>query len=348
MRWQGSVLLIVVVLFPLNIVVGLLYCLSVTLLCREAYLSTMDPNVFALIFPRDLGYNASGAFASKENSHLYVPRVDHTVVRSSRESTPDISAETECEDSGNNVERLQLCFNDDPPLKNPAEGWQFGYSSHTSDVVVCRPGTAAVSRRHFAITITPDSRIQFRQRTIQTTRVRFCHASGHRHEIQPQEGETFLVCLAPWETHYWNSIEVSLSFGSREVCFEIVFPNHTEDGPRAYHDNLRQWIQDTASTLPALGGLGLESGASTIAPSRQSPTPPPFSSLCYQRRIGSGAFRVVELLVDLTTGTVAVRKRFFRLSTEAKGQDAVKDWDRAMVKVWNEVRLMRQNPHVCS
>lgn len=109
---------------------------------------------------------------------------------------------------------------------------------------------------------------------------------------------------------------------------------------------MNRWLQSRLPALPLVSGLGMASIVSTAAPSRQFHTPPSFSTLCYQKKIASGSFGAVELLVDLTTGYTAARKRFFKLRTVTAQKDAITEWERAMASVWNEVRIMQENPHV--
>ncbi|KJR89605.1 uncharacterized protein SPSK_06010 [Sporothrix schenckii 1099-18] len=307
----------------------------------------MDPKIFALILPKS-AMNALGAFASSANRQFFAPGKERMVDRSSRDSTPDIGSIVESVDDEENdpdpsaEDRLVLRLDDDTALKDPAEGWQFGYSTRTSDIMICLPQTLGVSRRHFAISITPEFRVQFHQMTAQKSRVIYHSRPGHRHEIRPQRGDKFFICLGPSEPQYWSKVEVGAAAPSQDVQFEIVFPNHTREATPEYYANLKQWVQKTALAVPpVLGPAGLDNKPLAAAPSSPSPTPPPFGSLCFQRTIGSGAFGVVELLVDVTTGDTAARKRLLKFnnpSTSAKRHQVEADF-------WNEARMMQQHPH---
>ncbi|CAK7222205.1 hypothetical protein SCUCBS95973_004763 [Sporothrix curviconia] len=154
------------------------------------------------------------------------------------------------------------------------------------------------------------------------------------------EGWQFGYSINASDIIYWNKIEVNIGRQAERLEFDIVFPNHTSDATPEYYDKLRRWVQQTAVAVPPVTGLGLDSDASTIAPSRQSPTPPQFGSLCYKKTIGAGAFGVVELLVDLTTGHTAARKRLMGFDNSTSSER-----DRVEVDFWNEARLIQKNPH---
>ncbi|OAA63569.1 hypothetical protein SPI_03732 [Niveomyces insectorum RCEF 264] len=95
----------------------------------------------------------------------------------------------------------------------------------------------------------------------------------------------------------------------------FIFPNHNPDTSHAYYGSIARFLQNSASSAPALDNFGLDSTVSTIAPSRQSSPPLLFGPLCYKRKIGSDSFSNVELVVDPTSGDVAARKRFRKLKT---------------------------------
>ncbi|OAA61958.1 Protein kinase-like domain protein [Niveomyces insectorum RCEF 264] len=309
----------------------------------------MDPNIFARIFADGSQTNAEKTISCEENSHAFVAAISsrdfHTARRDSREPTPSAGPE---DDLGpENFDRLELLFESQQAIKDPSIGWQFGYHPSVSDIVLCRPGTVGVSRRHFTISLTADYRIQLLQQTKQPTKIYYCTKSGESHEVRPAQGEKVVLWLQPWEPTYWKEVKIHVSERSQIVMFRIDFPNHNSSSAgQVYFNHMSRFVQNMAMPVPSLTGLGMDSVASTVAPSRQTDTPPPFTNLCYQRTIGSGAFGTVELLVDLRTGDVTARKRFFRLTRQTgKDGNGTGEWGRAMATVWNEVRLMQENPH---
>ena len=303
----------------------------------------MESNVFAVILP---GYNSNAAmaFEGEANRRFFVHSTEDVLERNSRESTPcqPGSEDDDDDEALESRDRLMLHFDSDLQLKDPTEGWLFGYSAQQSDIVICLPKTIGVSRRHFAISLGQDFRVYFHQLTSQETCVMYHSRTSLPHQIRPQQGDKFLVCLAPSDPIYWNSIEVIVADRFQSVLFEIQFPNHTANATHEYYEHMRQWLQNTAPALPPVDGPSLQRRASTTSPSRQSPMLSQFGTLCYQRTIGVGAFGVVEMLVDLKTGDVAARKRLSKFDEE----DTPSIKNRALKDFLNEARLMQRNPHV--
>lgn len=216
----------------------------------------MDPNIFAHVLC-NAGTNTFDAFKLGANRHRFVPSTRVEVERSRRESSPLETPSKGGKDSLDLPDRLELRFNNDEhPLKDPSEGWLFGSSPLSSDVVICPPSTAGVSRRHFSLSITPDLRIQFHQLSAQSTRITYCCKASGLHEIHPQKGDKFIICLAPSEPQYWNLVGIDVGPWTREVNFDISFPNQHTNATPEYYDNLREWVQMKASAVPPTAGLG--------------------------------------------------------------------------------------------
>ena len=127
----------------------------------------MDPDIFAIISAKKNNHNAWKALTRKENSHFFAHADYFVSEHDSRASTPDLPNDEDhtASDSSRTGDRLELRFSDGARLKDVAEGWQLCSSQHTSDVVLCPPGTPNVSRRQFSLLTTSDHRIVFHQMT---------------------------------------------------------------------------------------------------------------------------------------------------------------------------------------
>ncbi|OCK91209.1 uncharacterized protein K441DRAFT_679710 [Cenococcum geophilum 1.58] len=106
-----------------------------------------NPNVFAVLTPRDGKNRAMTAFRLPENAnrfHSATGGVAEEPTINSREPTPSVwsLSEEEREVDQDATDRIILTF--DKPPKDPLEGWQFG-TNKLSDVLLGHRGTRGIS-----------------------------------------------------------------------------------------------------------------------------------------------------------------------------------------------------------
>lgn len=277
-------------------------------------------DLIACLYPYDEGKNgyALRALNIPHNSSRLVdaentlPELDG---RDSRESTapPD--------DSGANIkhvrysEGLQLLFTHGP---KSVPGFVLGTDANSCDIVL--PRLKGISRRHCYLTFDAERRLILRDCSTNGTIVEYNGKGGEKrshftwilrgHEI-PDKTKTIVI-----------QIHAALSL-------QIVVAQPTY--PDIYYENVDVFLEQTAASasLP-FGALGIQSAASTVAPS-ETHTPSQGRILLEQETLGRGSFAVVTRVWDVSTGFEYASKKFINHETSA----------------WKmEASLMRQSPHV--
>ena len=232
-----------------------------------------ENNVFAVLTPVDIYNKASSAFKLPHNSrwlHKAVGGVAEEAIMGSREITPaeDDEAQADAEKLSA-VDRLVITFDE---VDNPFTGIQLGTSTVWSHVLLGHRGTKGVSAKQCNITVDDDLHIWLHDYTsTHGTAVRY----RHENTIEERKKETWILAFAPGSPITLGNI--SIHVGRLEM--NINFPNHLK-GDHRYIENLRAFVKrckeaaEKDREVPAVEGLGLDSGATTQAPSRTTTQAP--------------------------------------------------------------------------
>lgn len=294
-----------------------------------------DHKVFAVLTPCDPKNKASSAFKLQQNSNWFqgaVGGVAEEPTLDSREANPAEDLSSDDEDDA--TDRLVLTF--DKLLKEPLNGIQFG-TSQSSHVVLGYRGTKGISAKQYNITVDDDLRIWLHDYHL-THGTAVGYSSQNQKEVRKKE--KWILAYKPGLQNRFGTITIH----SGGLIIQIEFPNHAAGAPQ-YVENLRKFVskcQETESSIPAIGALGLESEATTQAPSK---CPTPSERLIYydDGRIGGGSFGEVHRVVRAMVGKLFVAKRFKPPSTKRKLGGDNPAW---LETVRREFRVMKDHPHV--
>lgn len=287
----------------------------------------MDPNIFALIIARD--GTSSDAIRDSLNRNKFVDK-----------------NRAHIEGDEHNVRRLELRFDRNLP-KSPSQGWQFGTSADSSDIIVF-PNTTPETRQkqHFRLSITKKFKIQIQQLSPNNV-VSLTHrledsgkespgglsrtTSTYDRTLNPTD--SMVIRRAPWEEQVWVRVEVCVVETSpyESATYEIIFPNHTQNLSDAYRKNLERWIAQAEDQDSDSEGGFTSTPATPISHT-------PFGSIpVFRRTIGSGGYGVVQLWVDLKRGDTAAMKTLHEgLSLEGPLNDFKSEIE--LMKGFNHVR----------
>lgn len=278
-------------------------------------------DLIACICPFDEGQDghANRAILLCENLSRYVTarvEVPELPGRYSRESTAplDGSDDTDAQDFiyGNG---LQLTFTHGPKA---GPGFLLGTDPSSCDIVL--PRRPNISRRHCYLTFDAHRRLILRDQSTNGTVVQY-HGEG-------RERRRHFTWIIGDPNSPERAKEVVIQV-DQHLKFLIVV--NRPSFPQIYLDNVDRFLRGTAANadLP-LGALGIQSDAPTAGPSGlQTPSQDPI--LLTKKELGRGAFSIVELVWDVSTGIEYASKTF---------HDPQRfDWRK-------EARIMRQISHV--
>ncbi|OAA53625.1 Protein kinase-like domain protein [Niveomyces insectorum RCEF 264] len=278
----------------------------------------MDPNIFAKLYPQDRSRLCQRAFQLNENKGYYRPGFD--IVGGSHSPA--------FKDNQDDFHDQIILLLDNPgqQLKNPALGWQFGTDPATSDILLGHHGTQGISRRHFAISVTPDFRVQIHQQTSQPTTIVY-----DKQRIALRNGDSIYLSLEPGRDEHWTTVYVAL--GKLEgLQFAIVFPNQ-KLAPPAYRYILHRFIQKNPPRAPDGSGTNSLLGEERLR---------------FRKEIGRGSFGAVYLVVSLQTGRAMAEKRLLNQSDLVNGNATARgDLAHAMKQMQKEIHLMQKLSHSC-
>ena len=294
--------------------------------------------VFAVLTPRDRKNKAGSAFKLKHNSEWFqgaTGGVAEAPTLKSREVTPaeDFSSDEESDA----VDRLVITF--DGLLKHPLSGLQFGTSQDTSHILLGYRGTRGISAKQYNVTV-DDSLCIWLQDHHSTHGTAVGYNGQNQKEVRKKE--QWILAYEPGRRNRFRDITVH----SGGLVVQIAFPNH-EAGAPEYIKNLRRFVKKCKKSatdigVTAIGALGLESEASTEAPSE---CPTATERLIYYDDgcIGSGSFGQVHRVVRARDGEVFAAKRFRPPPTKRKLNEDTPAW---LEGIWREFTVMKDNPHV--
>ncbi|KAL9118861.1 MAG: hypothetical protein Q9187_004583 [Circinaria calcarea] len=285
-----------------------------------------DHSVFAVLTARDQKNKASSAFKLPHNSrwfHEAVGGVAEQPIIDSREATPAEDAQSEDENPGA-VDRLVKILST-------------GYKRARIRVrLISSWGTEERKELARGITISPWTMIFVSGYTITIRRTGPVGYKG-QNQKEVRKKETWILTYEPGVPNPFGDITIHLG----GLAIKIEFPNHAAADPQ-YVDNLRAFVNKCKEGVPAVGGLGLDSQATTQAPSEAQTLG---DRLIYYKgkSIGKGAFGQVHRLIRVRDGKVFAAKIFKHSTNNKRKLDEVDPvW---LTKIRREFTIMKDNPH---
>lgn len=293
-----------------------------------------DYNVFAVLTACDQKNKASSAFKLPQNAkwfHKATGGVAEKPTLDSREATPAENPQSEDEEIGA-VDRLVVTF--DEPLKNPLNGIQLGTNPLSSDVLLGHRGTKGISAKQYNVTVGGNLCIWLHD-YLSTHGTAVGYNDQNRMEVRKKE--TWILSYEPGIPSPFGDITIH----SGGLTIRIDFPNHEAAAPR-YVENLRAFVNKCKEEVPAVNGLGLDSAATTQAPSEAQTLG---ERLIYynDKSIGKGAFGEVHRAIRARDGKYFAAKTFIRPANKRKLDEADPAW---LTGIRREFTVMKDNPHV--
>lgn len=303
-----------------------------------------DPNVFAVLTPRDRNNLARAAFCLPENADSYYraakgsaqgiaeePTID------SRESTPAPGPSPE-QTNYNSADRIVLRL--DKPPRDPTK-WQFGTDPRVCDCLLGHRGTIGISSRQFCIVLTQLFWIELHD----MSRYGTCVSHDGQAEDVVFKDDKRLLSYEPGARKQWKEVIIYVP-DADGLAFKIEFPNHRVGGVE-YRRKLQEFVDDSRRALPPVDGLGLDSNPSTAPLSRQPRTPHKRPNYLDDKEIGRGEFASVIRVIDARDGQVYAAKKFkppfWTRNDSKKRKLEQEDW---LKGIRNEYMIMKANPHV--
>lgn len=293
-----------------------------------------DHNVFAVLTTHDRKNKTSSAFKLPQNSRWFhkatggvaeVPTIDN------REPTPANDSQSE-DEKPTAVDRLVVTF--DELLKNTRNSIQFGTNPSSSDILLGHRGTKGISATQYKITVSDDLRIWLHD-YYSTHGTAVGYSGQNQDEVRKKE--TWILAFKPGTRNRFGDISVH----SGGLIFKIEFPNHAGGDPR-YLENLRVFVNKDKADVPAVEGLGLDSEATTQAPS-EAQTPGVRLIYYNEESIGKGAFGEVHRTIRARDGEYFATKTFIPLANKRKLGEIDPAW---LMGIRREFTIMKDNPHV--
>ena len=295
-----------------------------------------DHNVFAVLTASDQKNKASSAFKLPQNLTWFrkaIGGVAEEPTIDSREATPAANPQSDDEDEKlGAVDRLVLTF--DELLKHPLNGIQFGTNPSLSHILLGHRGTKGISAKQYNITIDDDLCIWLHD--YHSTHGTAVGYSGQNlNEVR--NNETWILAYRPGTGNRFG--EISIRSGGLRI--KIEFPNHVVAEPR-YVENLQAFVNKCKEEVPAVEGLGLDSKATTQAPSEAQSLG---RELIYyiDKRIGKGAFGEVYRNIRAREGKYFAAKTFIPPANKRKRDEFDPAW---LTGIRREFAVMKDNPHV--
>ena len=94
----------------------------------------------------------------------------------------------------------------------------------------------------------------------------------------------------------------------RGLEFKVKLASH-ETCKAEYDKNVKEFLKNSRTDLPPLDILGMDSYTTTAQPS-QPLTPRQLPIYISERNLGSGSFRKVDKVINVSTGAIYTRKEF--------------------------------------
>ncbi|KAL8769043.1 MAG: hypothetical protein Q9209_004829 [Squamulea sp. 1 TL-2023] len=298
----------------------------------------LDPKLFAVLTAKS--NSAREAFGLTENMHCYrktIEGIAQEPMINSREPTPAPQPSPNANHESGDRIILRL----DDMLKDPKIGWQFGTNPRVGDVLLGHRGTGGISSRQFYITITENFRVELHDESRYGTVISH---DGQAKDVVLRNDKRLLT-YEPGAREQWKEIIVFVP-DDTGLAFQIEFPNHRQRGCE-YWKNLRAFVEECRTALPAVNGLGLDSNPPTAPISRQPWTPRRRPVYFDGGEIGRGESGLVRKLIDLRGGkTYAVKEFNPKAPTRPSGRKRKLDEVGWLEGIRNEVNNMKNHPHV--
>lgn len=290
--------------------------------------------VFAVLTACDQKNKAISAFKLPQNAKWFrkaIGGVAEEPTINSREATPAENLQSDDEELGA-VDRLVVTF--DEPLKNSLNGIQLGTNPLSSDVLLGHRGTKGISAKQYNITV-DDSLCIWLHDYHSTHGTAVGYNDQNQKEVRKKE--TWILSYQPGIPSPFGDITIH----SGGLTIKIEFPNHEAADPR-YIENLRAFVNGCKVEVPAVDGLGLDSEATTQAPSEAQTLG---ERLIYynDKSIGKGAFGEVRRAIRARDGKYFAAKTFIPPAKKRKLDEVDPAW---LTGIRREFAIMRDNPHV--
>lgn len=267
-----------------------------------------DHNVFAVLTAQDSENMASSAFKLPYNSKWFrkaVGGVAGEPIIDSREATPagDEDVLADGKEPGA-VDRLVITIDE---IENPLNGIQLGTNTVWSHILLGHRGTKGISAKQCNIKVDDDLRIWlYDYYSTHGTAVGY----DGQNQKEVRKKETWILAYEAGTRNRFGDITIHFS----GLVIKIEFPNHAKADPR-YVKNLSAFVKrckeaaEKSREVPAVEGLGLDSEATTQAPS-EAQTPGERLIYFKEKRIGKGAFGQVFRLIRVRDGKLFAGKSF--------------------------------------
>jgi hypothetical protein len=153
---------------------------------------------------------------------------------------------------------------------------------------------------------------------------------------------TWILDLKKQDGGQWD-IEVHLPH-KNGLAFKVKLASH-DTCKVEYLSNVNDFLTKSQTALPPLDVLGINSHTTTAQPS-QPLTPRQLPVYICERKLDSGSFGGVDMVTDVSTGSIYARKQFYEptwVKDKNRREEQKEDWLNGIRK---EIRIMTNYPHV--
>jgi hypothetical protein len=153
---------------------------------------------------------------------------------------------------------------------------------------------------------------------------------------------TWILDLKKQDGGQWD-VEVYLPH-KNGFAFKVELTSH-DTCKDEYLANVNKFLDQSRTALPPLDMLGINSHTTTAQPS-QPLTPRQLPVYIRERTLGSGSFGGVNMVTDVSTGSIYARKQFYEptwVKDKNRREKQKEDW---LNEIRKEIRIMRNHPHV--
>jgi hypothetical protein len=232
---------------------------------------------------------------------------------SSRETTP-------ASDAGDEYShRIKLEFSQPP--KNPAKGFLFGRNPRICDVVLDTGHGSRISNAHFYITFNRHRNLILRDESTHGTAVTYSNQTSR----ETRKSFEWILDLNREDGQHWE-VEICVP-NTKGLSIQLVFPDHSTC-KEEYSARVERFLGSHSSNLPPLDLIGIDSPTAEASMAMTPRTKPIYLR---ERKIGSGSFASVYLVIDVSTGKQYAQKEFRSMPQESVRQ---------------EIEILKQYPHV--